>query len=386
MMTASEKFVSQVNSNVFFKYFTYNTNKFKDPHSNQELQLADHLVWLENIFFIYETKERNHSKESDLKKWFHNKILKKAVSQIKRTHHYLNSYPSIEIPNQHNHWLDVKKGNLNNLKSIILYDPSTEIEDEFRFKKFKKSSEIGLIHLFHVEDYMEVCKYLATPCEVEEYLDFRERLFTSFSKALDKLPEQYVLSHFIETDDVSEINLEYIRNMKHFSDNIYDFDIQHLISHFDESIDYEPDDKNYYSILIELAKLNRIELHEFKKRMIRSIEVSKKPGVHTPFRFYTSRTDCAFVFIPIAKENIRNYEKALLNYTEAQKYCSKSFRAIGLVIADNELDEKLSMNWAFIEHIWKFDKTMEELLKTNFPFRPVNNKVIENRYKVDGNS
>ncbi len=82
--TESENLISTVNTNVFFREFTFSKNDFKDIDSKQELEFADNVVWLEDIFLIFQIKEKGID-TSDNNKWFQNKILNKAVKQIKST-------------------------------------------------------------------------------------------------------------------------------------------------------------------------------------------------------------------------------------------------------------------------------------------------------------
>ena len=53
-MTNSESIISQINSNVFFKEFTFSKNDFKELNTNQKLEFADNVVWLDTLFFIYQ--------------------------------------------------------------------------------------------------------------------------------------------------------------------------------------------------------------------------------------------------------------------------------------------------------------------------------------------
>ena len=66
-------------------------------------------MWLDTLFFIYQIKEREpNSKNSDIK-WFENKILNKAVKQIKSTLKYISNYSEIFIENEKGHQLDITK-------------------------------------------------------------------------------------------------------------------------------------------------------------------------------------------------------------------------------------------------------------------------------------
>ena len=53
MKTNSENIISIINSNVFFKEFTFSKNDFKELDTKQNLEFADNVVWLDDIFFFF---------------------------------------------------------------------------------------------------------------------------------------------------------------------------------------------------------------------------------------------------------------------------------------------------------------------------------------------
>ena len=91
-MTESELHIAELNSNAFFKEFTYSSTKFKIDEKGQELELADNVVWLDDLLQIIQIKERNKSGDSNDENWFNNKVLRKAVKQIKDTISYFETY------------------------------------------------------------------------------------------------------------------------------------------------------------------------------------------------------------------------------------------------------------------------------------------------------
>ncbi|NEW81933.1 MAG: hypothetical protein GZ094_06175 [Mariniphaga sp.] len=76
-MTESEAYIAELNSNFFFKEFTFSSNKFKVDEKGEELELADNVVWLDDLLMIIQVKERNKSVNSNIENWFKNKFLKK---------------------------------------------------------------------------------------------------------------------------------------------------------------------------------------------------------------------------------------------------------------------------------------------------------------------
>ena len=71
-MTSSEKFISKLNSNIFFKEFSFTKNEFFSI-PNKEVQFSDHTVWIDDLLIIFQIKERNKTGDStpqDEEKWF----------------------------------------------------------------------------------------------------------------------------------------------------------------------------------------------------------------------------------------------------------------------------------------------------------------------------
>src|SRR5690606_37011222 len=91
---------------------------------------------------------------------------------------FLKSYDGIRIRNLRNHEIEISRPSLDRVNKVIIYVPNSDlISEENRFTKFYESSQAGNVHIFHVEDYLWVCKYLVTPTELDEYLKFRERIY-----------------------------------------------------------------------------------------------------------------------------------------------------------------------------------------------------------------
>lgn len=380
--TKSESIIAQINKGVFFKEFTFSKTDFKALDSNQELEFADNVVWLDDLFFIFQIKEREKNSNDD-EKWFKNKVLKIAVRQIKSTLKYIQDYPEINIENEKGHKLDITKARESkNIKKIIIYSPNENFSEELRQIKFYESSEVGLIHLFHSEDYYWICRYLITPAEVEEYLNFREDLFEFNREASNLLPEQYFLGHFLETSETDHFNAKYISNLTKHKQKTEDFDISRLIDNFNKNIKLTNSQIEYYPIVREMSKLNRSELAEFKKRLSVSVEKSENEQIITPYRIYVPRTDCGFVFIPLHSSKSEHWRTALYNFTMAHKYDSKARKCIGVVIFKDKTDmHYYEMFWQFVDYEWVFEEETEKLLTDNYPFRETKTKQIDNRYK-----
>lgn len=381
-ITESEKIISRINTNVFFKEFTFSKNDFVDFNSKQEFEFADSVVWIDDIFFIFQVKGREASESNSDYKWFKNKVLNKAVKQIKDSHAFLENYSNIPVTNEKGHKRNISEAKSEKIKSIIIYSPSENFEERQRFIKCYESKQVGLIHLFHIEDYQWICTYLVTPAEIEEYLIFREELFSIHKSYINNLPEQYVLGHFLETLDTSEINLRFLDNLKIEYDEVTKFDISFILENFDNHISMIKEKTDYYPIITEIAKLNRSELIEFKKRLSKAIKLCNEKEYIIPFRVYIPRTDCGFVFIPLGDEKPELFLKRLDTFTLIHKYDQRAYRCVGFAVREIEVDGKANfdMYWEFIEFEWNYDAIVSKALSKNFPLRKAKLKKLDNRY------
>jgi len=370
-MTESEVYIAELNSNFFFKEFTFSSNTFKVDDNGEELELADNVVWLDNLLMITQIKERSKTEDSNIENWFKSKVLRKAVRQIKNTISYFEIYKDISIPNEKGHILNVSEARKIEPIKLIIYSPGKLFPEILRFQKFYKSKDVGLIHLFHIEDYLWICRYLITPFEIREYLNFRKELYLNHETLLNTFPEQYILGHYLETLDTSKINPKYIENLKNLVHDEKEFDISFIIENFKEKIRFNPVSLDYYSIIKELAKLNRADLREFKKRFQLAIEKSKKQEFTLPYRIVSLNTKCGFVFVPLEYERKDKWENAIINFTEAHKYDQKLDKCIGMIVYQHPIEKYFDINWCYVSSKWTYNEELERFLKENYPFRPV---------------
>ena len=50
--------IASLNEHFFFEEFTYSTNTFR-PSASTELELADSIIWLDDMLVIFQLKERD---------------------------------------------------------------------------------------------------------------------------------------------------------------------------------------------------------------------------------------------------------------------------------------------------------------------------------------
>lgn len=384
MENDSEQLVTQISANVFFREFTFNKNQFKTQAG--ELELADNVLWLDDLLFIIQVKERNRD---DVKtsveenKWLH-KVIKQAKIQIKDSLTFLDTYHEIKIRNLRQHEIPISKPDLSAVNKVIVYAPNSDlITEENRFLKIYESSQVGNVHVFHVEDYLWVCKYLITPTELDEYLKFRERIFLKHKAVISNLPEQYVLGHFLNTDDECVLDPKYIEALNNVNQNTVSWDMSGIINSFTKDLRMpdgsKPDD--YYAIIKQIAKLKRFEVKGFKERFIRMIDEASKSKLMMPYRYTIPRTGCGFVFIPLTKERTKQWKNALVNFTAIYQYKRKLKKCLG-VCASKEGDY-FDINWTYIEKEWEFNEAFEEAVKRDAQMYGAGKAIELGRYEID---
>lgn len=380
--TKSENTVTLINESVFYKEFTFDKNEFYPKDGKKEL--ADNVMILDELLFIIQIKERNSQKsKASVDNWFKNKVLKKAKEQIKDTLEYLINYNEIPIQNRRNQTIDITKVNTTGINKIIIYETNEVLKKEYEFMKFYESRINGNIHIFNIEDYHWICKFLITPTELDEYLKFRERIYFKHKLLMNNCPEQYLLSHFLNTEDITSIKPEYINTLSNLKKDVDEFDMSNFLDAFSNNIlkSNQKASIEYHSIIKQIGKLKRYELLEFKTRFLKTIEECKSKERKFPYRFASLRTSCGFVFIPVNIVDHDKWEIMLRNLTELFKYKHKLQNCIGITISKKE--EYIDINWGLMSFEWKSNSELEKLIeKENEIFGIPEYKELE-RYKKE---
>ncbi|EMO55924.1 hypothetical protein [Leptospira noguchii] len=144
MKTKSEDFINKLNYNVFFREFSFANTEFKIDGVG-ESELADHLVIVDELCFLYQIKERNikeMNSTDDLSKWFNNKIRNKAVGQIKKSLKNLELFKGRKLKNEKNHQVAIVPPSLDKVILIIIF----KLDQDFSASLGYFSSDFGFIH------------------------------------------------------------------------------------------------------------------------------------------------------------------------------------------------------------------------------------------------
>ena len=360
--TQSEFSVSEINSTHFFKEFTFNKNEF--VIDKNELELSDNIVWIGDLMFFIEIKERNNQNSTENNdKWFLNKVLKKAKTQIKNTHKYLNEHKCIPIINKRNQKIEISLKDNSIIHNIILYLCELDLENKNRNLKFTKSKIQGFIHIFEIKIYNFLCDKLITPSELSDYLNFRAKFIEYYIQNIDLYSEYYILSHFINNENIKEINFDYLSNLDNINNDKSDYDFKDYLHIFYERLVLIEKENNneYHKIITEIAKLKRYELSEFLLRFKKSINHCKNDEQILPYQFVNENHNCGFVFLPIQKKDIPKWKIMARNAGEIFKYRHKLNKCISIVFY-KEVNSFMII-WMFNENKWIFDEVLETINK-----------------------
>lgn len=379
-----EENIAALNKNIFLREFSFSNNKFK-PNPNEELELADHIIWIDKLLIAYQLKEReilSAGSADGERNWFERKVLGKGTKQIRDTLKFLSEHSNISIENERGHIFNVNGSLVDHIIKVVMYTLGANLPDECRNTKRHISSTAGLIHILPLEDYVGVCRTLITPAEIAEYFDYREQVLSSWLAEVEELPEQAILGQFLWGDFSICPTKESVGYLAALEKDIESFDITKLLYNFSEhtekslvrNINDIAIEHAYYKILTEFAKLRRSALREIKLRVDLCFQACREDKFMVPTRMGLPHLGCGFVFIPLTQEAFPYRLAALENLTEAAKYDMKLDKQIGISFAKE--GEDFLIDWCFIERPWQHDPTMEEKLRNSYPFSRAEEKRI----------
>lgn len=371
--------IGRINASYFFREFTFSSNTFK-PDPKKELELADKIVWLDDLLIVSQLKERNPPPDTmseNESRWFRDEVLKKATRQVRDTISYLKTYPHIEVCNNRGHAFDIARARVTQLHKLVVYDPHPLLPVDCAFKKYHRSRSAGVIHLIHSAAYLGILNTLVTPIEIGEYLAFREVLINEWEDALSTVSEKAVVGQYVRNLPGVRPSAEFGKYVEELEQKDKDWDISRIIHLFAERQTTPDTPKEIgYKVLRELAKLYRTEMAEFKKRFRFSMDKALADAACLPHRFTTSK-DCGFVFIPLKRKDLPHRHNLLLNFTALNKYEQKLGKCIGLTFIAEGEGNWCDVQWCPMEFPWAENEKLKAALNDNYPFRPVKERRIE---------
>jgi hypothetical protein len=373
-----EDSIGQLNAAFFFREFSFSSNTFK-PDPSAQVELADQVVWLDELLIAAQIKERNaplRTTADKEKRWFTDEVVKKATRQMKDTLSYLNKYTNIQLANRRGHVFNLATAKVSTLHKLVIYNAHTMLPEECALQKFHRSRTAGILHLVSVADYLGILNTLVTPVEIGEYLCFRERLIERWESNVARVSEKALVGQYLMNRPEERPHSRFVAYVDALEQRQRDWDIAPLINLFlDRKTTNNPMAADY-RVIKELAKLYRTDMAEFRKRWQFSMGKALADEFCQPHRF-TASTGCGFVFVPLRREDLPNRRNALLNFTLLNKYDQRLDKCVGLSFIAEGKGSWCDVQWHLREFPWKQDAEVQLLLDKNYPLRPTKERRVE---------
>jgi hypothetical protein len=380
--TLLEQFVASLNASVFLAEFAFSGSELSIPGLGT-IEIADHLVLLDDLGILFQLKERDSSASTELNnvaKWFANKIRKKAVLQMRSTREHLRTYAGSTLRNQRGHDVPLSSLAPTTLHGVVIYRIPTV--PGFVPERFYDSKSAGFIHFFRDTDYLSVCQLLVTPTEIADYLAFRRELLSKWPDAKG-VSEAALVGQFIAANADVAPEAKYEGVLAALQHDAHSWDMSYIASKLGSKIAYREGDASetsHYRILAEFAKLGRSELREFKKRFDLALLAVRADRFELPYRFACPRTDCGFLILPMVTQDAKETRQALTNLSFVSKYVFDVSKHVSLSILYSP--KIVDIEWMYLEGANEPNPLLDEKLKENFPFRATSGREMP-RYFLD---
>jgi hypothetical protein len=363
-------FTAQQHANVFLKAFSFPTMQLpRNPEDKAEL--ADSVVLMDDIGFIYQLKERAQkaaTKPGDLEKWVANTVVKKGGKQVQNTRDLLRGYAGLSLVNHFGHRLFFTRRDPDTMVSMIIYRVPPKSR-AFRAARFKKGRNGGFVHILRDADYFEICQHFVTPAELLDYFGFRRGVLINWDTAAAMVSEGALIGQYLLEDYSSAPDPRFARAARsrggptacEFSFALDTLDGKIAVQNSEYA------DTENYEILTELALLGRYELKALKQELRLALEAVRANRFELPFRIAAGRTGCGFIVVPVTREFRDRAVAALKSLSLASKHELDLPRQIGICMWRNS--EFIDIEWIFLEGPNPPNPELDERLAHNYPFR-----------------
>ena len=383
-------FVAQHHANVFTRAFSFSTSQLPLPlplslplpppgSAEKEVELADGVLLLDNIGFIFQLREREPkvaSKAGDLEKWVANYVVRKGMKQIQNTRDLLGSYMALSVVNHFGHRITVSAKDPDTLVSMIIYRVPAKSR-AFRAGRFKKNRTGGFVHILRDAEYFEICHHFVTPTELLDYFNFRRDILLNWDSPETAVSEKALIGQYLLEDYSSPPDSSFERAARSRGGPTaceFSFVLETLASRVAaQESDYA--DTDGYDILTELALLGRYELRALKQQLRQALEAVRSNRFELPYRMASARTGCGFLVLPVTREFQGRASGALQSLSVASKHELDLERQVGIGMWKNS--EFVDIEWIFLEGRNAPDPELEERLAYSYPFRRVSEQRLQ---------
>jgi hypothetical protein len=363
-------FAAQQHENVFTRAFSYAASQL--PISlDKEVELADRVLVMDDIGFIFELCEREQrvtSKSGDLEKWISNHVVRKGVKRIQNTRDLLGRYLGLSLVNHFGHRVTVSPKEPESFVTMIIYRVPAKSRP-FRAVRFKKSRNGGFVHVLRDADYFEICHQFVTPSELLEYFNFRRDILLNWDPPSAAVSESALIGQYLLEDFSSPPDAKFERAARSRGGPTaceFSFVLETLGSKI-AGQEEEDADTHGYEILLELALLGRYELRALKLQLRLALEAVRANRFELPYRIASTRTGCGLLTVPVTREFHDRANNALRSLSRAAKYELDLEKQVGIGMWKNS--EFVDIEWILLEGSNPPDPDLEQRLAYNYPFR-----------------
>ena len=376
---ASTQFLDDVTAHLSANAFT-RTFSFASAQlpvlSGSRPHLADQLLLLDGVSLIFQLCERTargKPKAADLEQWFAGDVLKKGVDQIRNTKDLLRSYSGISLVNFRGHRVSLSTAALSDQAGLILYRALSA--SGFAPPRFRKTRIAGFVHIMRDRDYFGLCEYLVTPCELAEYLRFRQDILSRPHPVPDNVSESALLGQYLfeELDAPADPRYEMAGRSFRGDPNtwVFSYVIDNLSSQMAKRDD-EIVETIYQRILAEVAVLRRPELRELKTHLRLALEAARADRFELPYRLTSADTRCGFLVLPGSAEFRLRARQALESLAFASKHELGLEKQVSIAMWRS--GEIIDIDWLYTEGPNLPNEKLDERLKRTYPFRKTSEK------------
>jgi hypothetical protein len=363
-------FAAQQHENVFTRAFSYAASQLPLSY-DKEVELADRVLMMDDIGFIFELCEREQkvtSKAGDLEKWISNHVLRKGVKRIQATRDLLRNYVGLSLVNHFGHRVTVSPKKPESFVTMIIYRVPAKSR-AFRAARFKKSRSGGFVHVLRDSDYFEICHHFVTPTELLDYFSFRRDILLNWDPPSTAVTESALIGQYLLEDFSSPPDAMFERAARSRGGPTaceFSFVLETLASKV-AAQEEEYADTDGYEILLELALLGRYELRALKLQLRLALEAVRADRFEQPYRIASERTGCGFLTVPVTREFHARAGNALRSLSRASKYEVDLEKQVGIGMWKNS--EFVDIEWIFLAGSNPPDPELEGRLVYSYPFR-----------------
>lgn len=195
-MTGSELKTKLCATDKFLSRYVYSDiTTIGDEHGN--LELCDCLLEFLRAYIVIQIKEKDINGTSSFENWFNEKVIKKAIRQIKDSIRQIDE-------DKYSFYCDGKELRINKTKEfkyIIIFDAK---DYDANYRKYFITREGIEINIFSLEDFEKMLNNLVLPSDIFDFLEFRKKFYEETGKKspliIDELSSEVSLFGRVSSD------------------------------------------------------------------------------------------------------------------------------------------------------------------------------------------